>query len=236
MAERGEQKSSVQPVASLGSRALRTREKLKAATRELLDEIGFHRLRVQDITERAGVAAGLFYRYFHSVRDIVREIAGDFMRDLNARTRALPPQTHPYDEIFERHALATEMFSAHPGIVRCLFQHDADFPEFGRVWKTAAHEWNIGVAEFLQRAAGLPAARARHMGYVLGAMTEGVFFQYLIRHTEDLFDLGREPRDIAELIATMWYRTIFLADPPAGKLRVSNPLVAAGKGRLVSGD
>ena len=218
-------RTSVQPIENLSQRALQTRKKLKAATRDLLNETGFHRMRVQDITQGAGVAAGLFYRYFPAVPDIVQEICADFMDELNARTRNLPVLTHPYDQIFERHALAVELFSDNPGIVRCLFQHDDDFPQFGRIWKAAAHEWNLQVADFLKSQASMPQQQAEHMAYVLGAMTEGVFFQYLIRHTKDLFDMGREPRDIAEIIAIMWYRTIFMKDPPAGKLKSTNPLM-----------
>ena len=218
-------RTSVQPIENLSQRALQTRKKLKAATRDLLNETGIHRMRVQDITKGAGVAAGLFYRYFPAVPDIVQEICADFMDDLNARTRNLPVLTHPYAQIFERHALAVELFSDNPGIVRCLFQHDDDFPQFGRIWKAAAHEWNLQAADLLKSQASMPQQQAEHMAYVLGAMTEGVFFQYLIRHTKDLFDMGREPRDIAEIIAIMWYRTIFMEDPPAGKLNSTNPLI-----------
>ena len=147
------------------------------------------------------------------------------MDELNAVTRNLPTLAHPYDQIFERHSIAAEMFSNNPGIIRCLFQHDDDFPEFGQVWKAAAHEWNLQVADILKSHASMPSEQAEHMAYVLGAMTEGVFFQYLIRHTKDLFDMGREPKDIAEIIAIMWYRTIFLEDPPADKLNLTNPLI-----------
>ena len=217
-------RTTVQPIENLSQRALQTRNKLKAATRDLLNEIGFHRMRVQDITRGAGVAAGLFYRYFSGVHEIVQEICEDFMDDLNARTRKLPVLTHPYDQIFERHVLAVELFSDNPGIVRCLFQHDDDFPLFGQIWKAAAHEWNLQVADFLKSQASMPSEKAEQMAYVLGAMTEGVFFQYLIRHTKDLFDMGREPKDIAEIIAIMWYRTIFMENPPADKLNADNPL------------
>lgn len=219
-------KSAVRPVENLSVRALRTREKLKHAARELLNERGYRRLRIQDLTVRAGVAAGLFYRYFHDLREIVHEVSGDFMAHLNAETSALPAVAHPYDQIFARHALALRLFESNPGIVRCLFQLDGDYPEFGQVWKLAAHDWNMQVASFLSATAGLPAAEARNMAFYLGAMTEGVFFQYLIRHTEDLSVLGGKASDVAEMLSVMWYRSIFLANPPLEKLRACRSLVA----------
>lgn len=184
-------------------------------------------MRIQDVTERAGVAAGLFYRYFHDLREVVHELSSEFMDQLNAETGSLTDAAHPYDQIYERHLLAVTLFAQNPGIVRCLFQHDGDYPEFGQVWKTAAHEWNLQVANFLRRSIGVSKAQAEHMAFVLGAMTEGVFFQYLIRHTEDLSEIGGEPEDIAEMIAVMWYRTIFLESPPAAKLRSARSLLAA---------
>ena len=39
------------------------RERLKAAAVSLLDRVGYHQLRVKDITTEAGVAAGLFHHY-----------------------------------------------------------------------------------------------------------------------------------------------------------------------------
>jgi AcrR family transcriptional regulator len=213
-------------VDALSERALRSRDKLKQAAIALLNEVGFRRLRVQDVTERAGVASGLFYRYFRDLREIVHEVTRDFMAQLNLETSKLTKVSHPYDQIVERHALALRLFAANPGILRCLFQLDGEYPEFGRAWIAAAHEWNLQVADFLCNSRGFSADHARHMAFVLGAMTEGVFFQYLIRHTEDLSEMVREPQDIAEVIATMWYRTIFLEDPPSAKLRPVGRLVS----------
>jgi AcrR family transcriptional regulator len=216
----------VAPVENLSSRALRTREKLKQAAVELLNERGYRALRVHDVTQRAGVAAGLFYRYFHDLRELVHEITRDFMAKLNAETGVLPLATHPYDQIFERHALAIRLFIGNPGIVRCLFQLDGDYPEFGQAWKQAAHDWNMQVAEFLRSAMNMPEPQAVRMAFVLGAMTEGVFFQYLIRHTEDLSAMAEQPEDIAEMLSVMWYRTIFLTNPPLEKLRAGKKLIA----------
>jgi AcrR family transcriptional regulator len=222
-------KSAVKAVANLSDRALRTRDKLKHAARELLNESGYRQLRIQDVTERAGVAAGLFYRYFHDLRELVHEVSSDFMAQLNTESSAQPVAAHPYDQIFQRHALALRLFERNPGIVRCLFQFDGDFPEFGQVWKLAAHDWNLQVARFLSSSAGVPTAQAEQMAFVLGAMTEGVLFQYLIRHTEDLATLGGNPDDIAEMLSVMWYRSIFLQDPPMEKLHAGRALIAPAR-------
>ena len=96
----------------------------------------------------------------------------------------------------------------------------------GRIWKRNAHIWNLQVADFLQIAAGYTSENAKRLAFVLGATTEGVIYQALIRRTEDLFEFGERPEDIAEIIAVMWYRSIFLRDPPADKLHASGRRLA----------
>ncbi|MEX0827985.1 MAG: hypothetical protein WD005_03430 [Haliea sp.] len=56
------------------------------------------------------------------------------------------------------------------------------------------------------------------MAFVLGAMTERVIYRTLIRCTEDLAELAKRPNEIAEAIAIMGDRAIFLEDPPPEKL------------------
>lgn len=213
-------RDTVQPAELLNQRGLRSRNRLKDAAREVLNESGYRNLRVQDVTERAGVASGLFYRYFHDLREIVGEIASDFFEVLISNTGTLEVSGDPYDWIYGNHCYVVERFAENPEILACLFGLAGDYEEFDAIWKKNAHSWNLQVADFLRSEAGFGKARAERMGYVLGAMTEGVIYQSLIRHTEDLYTLGSHPSDIAEIIAVMWYRAIFLREPPAEKLGV----------------
>jgi AcrR family transcriptional regulator len=214
----GKRRTSVQPAATLNERGLRSRDLIKRAARDVLNEKGFRSLRVQDVTERAGVANGLFYRYFHDLREVVAEVSSTFFDELLARTSALSDRSDPYRWIYDNHRIVVEHFALNPGILACLFGLAGDYTEFDAIWERNAHTWNLQVAAFLEETAGFAPAAAERMGFVLGAMTEGVIYQELIRHTEDLAQLGRRPQDIAEVIAVMWYRAIFLSNPTAQKL------------------
>jgi TetR/AcrR family transcriptional regulator, ethionamide resistance regulator len=206
-------KEAVQP------KAVRTRELLKQATRDALNAKGFRSLRVQDVTEQAGVANGLFYRYFQDLGAAVAEVCSAVFDELLADTGALQDFSDPYRWIFDNHRAVVAHFARNPGVLACLFGLAGDYPEFDAIWKRNAHSWNLQVANFLRQAAKFAPGPAERMGFVLGAMTEGVIYQELIRHTEDLVKLGRKPEDIAEVIAVMWYRAIFLSNPPVNRLR-----------------
>lgn len=229
---RTERRASVQLPTALNARGLRSRNRLKKAARELLNERGFRSLRVQDVTERAGVATGLFYRYFHDLREIVAEIAQDFFSELLEDTDPVAEYQHHYDWIYQSLRSAVSRFAENPGILACMFGLAGDYEEFDRIWKDNAHNWNLRVAEYLKREAKLDMTHARRVGFVLGAMTEGVIYQALIRRTKDLIEFGPRPEDIADVLAVMWYRAIFLEEPPVERLRRSGrKLIASGSGR-----
>lgn len=191
---------------------------MKSAARDVLNEKGYRNIRVQDVTERAGVASGLFYHYFRDLREVVAEVSSDFFDELVAAAESLEDYEDPYDWIFENHRSVVERFARNPGILACLFGLAGDYEEFDRIWKRNAHIWNLQVADFVQQTTGLVTDNAREVAFMLGAMTEGVIYQALIRRTEDLVELAQQPEDIAEAIAVMWYRMIFLRDPPREKL------------------
>jgi AcrR family transcriptional regulator len=202
---------------------------LKEATREALNERGFRNLRVQDVTARADLANGLFYRYFQDLGAAVAEVCAAVFDELLEQTRGLTDFSDPYGWIYENHRAVVAVFARNPGVLACFFGLAADYAEFDTIWKRNAHVWNLQVARFLQEAAGLTKASAERMGFVLGAMTEGMIYQELIRRTEDLVKLGRRPEDIAEVIAVMWYRTIFLRNPPPNRLRASGRKVIGAR-------
>lgn len=222
-------RSSIQHAEDLNARGLRSRDRLKQAARDVLNEKGLASLRVQDITERADVAAGLFYRYFHDLRHIVGEIARDFFRELLKDAPPAAERAHPYDWIYQNHRVLVRGFAANPGILACLFGLAGDYEEFDQIWKENAHRWNLEVAAFLERNNGMRREAAERMGFVLGAMTEGVIYQSLIRHTADLLKIGSEPEDIAEVISVMWYRVIFLSNPPTDRMRVAGRRLTGAK-------
>ena len=208
---------------------MRSRERLKQAARELLNERGFRNLRVQDVTQRAGVASGLFYRYFHDLREVAEELSRDFFSDLLTGVDPHEADEHRYDWIYRVLSSAVRRFAENPGILACLFGLAGDYAEFDLIWKQNAHRWNLRVAEYLRRETGCDAAQARRIGFMLGAMTEGVIYQALIRQTDDLVEAGGKPEDVADKLAVMWYRAMFLEDPPLDRLRpAGRRLVVAG--------
>ena len=221
---------TVQPASQLKARGLRSRESLKRAAKQALNERGYQKLRVQDVTEKAGVATGLFYRYFHDLDEIVIELAEDFFSEVLSNNDPPGTYTHPYEWLRSTLKRAVDTFAQNPGIVVCLFGLAGNHEDFDRIWKRNAHVWNLRLADFLRHQAGRDVTQARRLAYLLGAMTEGVIYQTLVRRTEDLNLVGSNPAQVADALATLFYRAVFLADPPKSALSIaSRKLVATSQ-------
>jgi AcrR family transcriptional regulator len=70
------------------ARSLATRKKLLDAGRHLFAEQGYHAASVQAIASRAGTAAGAFYTYFRSKRQLLIVLMNELLerlRDLDLR-------------------------------------------------------------------------------------------------------------------------------------------------------
>lgn len=204
---------------SLSKKAHKTRNRIKNAALLALNQHGYHNLRIVDITNKAGVASGLFYRYFKDLRNITYELCEDLFREINEDAKSVPFTLDPFDWFYEMHLRAGRRFSDNPGLLACMFELSGEFEEFAEIWKSSAHVWNLQVAKFLTEAAKLPPNSARQLAFVLGAMAEGIYYQTLIRHTSDLTKIGESPEMISQIIAVIWYRTVFFENPPASKVQ-----------------
>jgi AcrR family transcriptional regulator len=217
--------SSARPRSALKPKGIRTRAAIKAAARDVLNEQGFRQLRMQDVAARAGVSSSVLYHYFRDLRSVVAELAEDLFEDLRRAGEARADTDDAYEWILVTLKDAVHHLGSNPGILGCLFGLAGDYQEFDEIWKKNAHAWNLRVAGFLTARAGFSETQASNMAFALGAVTEGIIYQVFIRHTEDLATFSGSTDDTAELIATLWYRTIFLESPPGDKIsRVTRQL------------
>jgi AcrR family transcriptional regulator len=199
---------------TLSARGQRSRDRLKQAAVTCMNRSGFRALRVQDITGEAGVANGLFYRYFEDLNEIAVEISSDLFVQLIERVDGVDAALEPFAWIEQIHAVTVGAFSENPGILACLFGKSDDENGFSKVWDANAHSWNLRVARQLVAWRVAAHEDAESLCFTLGAVTEGLLYQALVRRTSDLIGVTGDTTDgLARLIATIWYRIIFLASP-----------------------
>jgi AcrR family transcriptional regulator len=94
-----------------------------AAARQVFETIPFAEARITDITARARVATGTFYRYFDTKEAIFREVAAEVLADMSSAPREVPPaDTDPIAAIAHASRQYFLAILRHAGIARSIEQ------------------------------------------------------------------------------------------------------------------
>ena len=195
----------------------RTRLRLMAATAALLQQRGFHALRVADCAEQAGVAHGTFYRYWPDRTAATQEALTDFMATISARRPPRAGGKPLYERIVASNRYYVGVYRRNAGLMRCLMQLGNSDPDFARIGQQA----NLALARRVLRAweREEPAIRAlpepEKMARALAciAMVEGVLRDLYVRPAIEPLNVMRE-EEVADLLSACWFRTLFGREPP----------------------
>lgn len=220
---------TLQLEAGLGPKGQRTREALRRATKVVLERLGYHAMKVADVAAEAEVAVGLFYHYFPDLKTAACDVLAEFMREIDGMAYNLPPAADAFDAIYRPTLVWTQAYAANPGLMRCLGQIAAEVPEFREIWLRGSQLWTHRVARRLVRQFGqeaLPDSLYLSVAYTLGSLVEGLLQEIYVRRNPELCDLLTAPEQVAELLSVIWYRAVYLRNPPADRLTLSAPLLS----------
>jgi AcrR family transcriptional regulator len=203
-------------------KTVRTRLRLMAAIAALLEEGGFHELRVADCAARAGLAHGTFYRYWPDREAAAQAVLADFMAGVRARRPISAPGTALYPRILAANRYYVRVYRENAGLMRCLMQLGNVLPGFARIGQEA----NLALAARVVRgweradpsAATLSEREKTARALACIAMVEGVLRDLYVRPAlEPLASMDEEA--VAELLSASWYRILLGRDPPASGAR-----------------
>ena len=222
--QRGEggQPAAKRPLRS--PRGERARARLKQAALVVLENVGYHKMRIADVTGEAGVAAGLFYHYFDDLKQLTVEVMEDFVAhslhidDIERNVS----RGDWYGRMFAHNRLVASTYAERPGLTRCLLQladEDEAFSQLLR--KNFIHQlsWLVKQMPKLFPEAALGEQQALIVVYALSGMGETLLRDYYVVREPALVAAALSVDDMAELLTVMFYRGLFLENPPAERLR-----------------
>jgi len=221
---RGNRRNAVaeKPAAPTTERGNRTREHLKEATARVLERVGYRAMRLADIAAEANVTVSLFYHYFSSKADITHEILAELLDRNIAQTKiSRPANRDPFDTIVNANIVSVELYASAPGLMRCLLHFDEEATEFSKLYRRVSLDWNRRVAGDLARrcpGSSLTEEQRLMVAYSLGAMLDNFLFEMYVDRNPLLLQAFRDTREVALFLAILWYRQIYLSNPPAEKL------------------
>ena len=214
----------------LGSRGLATRERLKAAARRVLDRKGYSQMTVADVTREAGVAAGLFHRYFPDLRTLTEELLDEVMAELGDTSRIEQGVTRG-DWMGRIHAHIAPSVANHalrPGLVRAMNQLADEHPPFRarlRGFYQAQLELLSSQMPRLFPDASLTPEESLLIAYALGGISEAVLRERYIVRNPALRNVKLSPEELAVWLTVLFYRALFAANPPADRVREARRLL-----------
>lgn len=88
--------------AGLGKRqrnAMRNRQAILSAAREVFSELGYGAATIRDIVRRTDLAAGTFYNYFPDKESVLREILENFSGRVRQRAHEVRMEAHSLEEL-----------------------------------------------------------------------------------------------------------------------------------------
>ena len=204
----------------------RTRDRLKLAAVQSLDQRGYLQLRVADICKKAKVAHSVFYIYFKNKEEITVEVLTEFLTH-TFQLDTTPTDRHPrslYYGLLRINLRWIRAIRANSGLTRCLLQLADQVPEFKELNSRMNHEWFMRVCDRMIKrfpAAKIDKSTLLLAVFALGGMIDEFCSKLLVTEEEHLVDLVRRtaPTDeaLAEVLSTIWYRGLFAIDPPLHK-------------------
>jgi AcrR family transcriptional regulator len=189
----------------------RTRERLKIATAKMLEERGYHAMRVADITEAAGVSNGSFYVYFKDMKEASLTTLSAFLReyvDLFAPPEAVGA---PFDSIRAANRRWFAICRANAGLMRCVHQLGEEDADFAMLLHRATRETYLRVSRNMRLENGGADGTTQLLAvYLMGSMMDEIVRKLIVFPDQEFLALlpaaGADDA-IADVASLIWVRT-----------------------------
>lgn len=213
------------------ARGERARAGLKAAALRVMEREGYHKMRIADVTREAGVAQGLFYHYFKDLKSLTVEVLTDYAMASNdpVKIEKDVPKGDWYARIHAHNLVIVRSYAKRPGVMRCLLQMADEDEAFSGMLRENYRNQLMWLVEIMPRL--FPQARfKKHQAlmvvYSLAGIGEGLLREYFINESKTLRAADLSVEEFAELLSTMYYRALFLANPDTKQLNYTRNLAA----------
>lgn len=193
-----------------------TRRRLKDALADLLQDHAFQEIRLEDITDEAGVRVSLFYHYFQSKIDITQEVLSDLLDTFQSEVAARPRDDGPLADIHYANQRMVTLYASNPGAMRCLLEVNESIAPFGPMRRELTLNWNKRIADNLQRQfpdAFESDAHYLSLAYALVGTVDNFLFEYYVQKNPVLQQAYPGKEDVARFLSTLWYRALYLTNP-----------------------
>lgn len=207
------------PVAPATRRGVETRARLLRAAIRILNRVGYPAMRIADVTKEAGVPISLFYRYFQGKQDITLECLRLLHGEI-ADAIAADSIDDKFDRILASNRRVIRMHAENPGLARCIIAFSDAEPQFAAEFRQVSLSWDRVVARSIDKRAPKSSDGERlAISHALGGLVDQFLHEYYVARDPTLHAAFRDDVEMmAVFISTLWYRALYLENPPIEKL------------------
>lgn len=209
----------------------RTRQHLLAAGRTVLEQHGYHGLKVTDVAKAAGVSAGVFYIYFKDKDALSLAVFAQLVEEAVSTIFAGPVPDEPFAAILDANRRYIGLILDGGGLMRAITQMLDQLPEARRLWLDINGRVAQGVASDLERrdAGALVSSEARlftaHAGQ---AMIDGILLSLVAYRHPDLSAVAMDRERLVQAISVLWFRLLHGHSPPRALCPAADDFLPAG--------
>ncbi|BBK34455.1 TetR family transcriptional regulator [Stella humosa] len=195
----------------------RTRLRLEIATAELLAEWSYGRLTVDDITARAGLAHGTFYRYYAGKHEIVLAVLQGFLGSIRGMRPSLSKVADPRVAIHAANRHYVEVYRQNIGLMRCLLTLRTDDPLVAEIGSRADAGLTTRVIRSLERfgapVASLPLRQQELLIHAVIGTVDALLRKVYGAAEPPLARFADDPEAITEALTDVWVRALYAPSP-----------------------
>jgi AcrR family transcriptional regulator len=195
----------------------RTRRRIRAAAAELLEEQGYHGLRMGDVAQAAGLSQGAIYRYYDNKQKLTVELLTDFAEISLGQMMESAAEGNVYQRRRQATRAYVASFAANTGLMRCIRQLADEIEDFRQIWLEANARWYSFAAEKLLASPGKRSSKdsqkARDVAHALGAMVDELLYEVFVRRAPTLRHYRSDHDGLSDLLSALWYRAAYGENP-----------------------
>lgn len=220
----------------------RTRERIRLAAAELLNEVGYRQMKVADVCARAEITPPVLYRYFEGKAALTLDVLGEFLDRFMAVAGAAAPRT-AFQAIYQANLRWIVLARANAGLMGCLLEVSEEVPEFDELFARTSRGWYRRITDSVLRRFPSTAVNRDQLDLVhhaLGGMIDDLTRKLFTRRTPAVRSLvakvASTDEALAAFLSALWFRALYACDPPADEVTPILPkltVAAAGGGGAV---
>ena len=217
------------------TKGARTKDALKLGAIKVLDDVGYHAMRVSDICDAAGVALATFYLYFENKSDITLQVLSEYLEQGVGLLTTRDGARTPFEAVRAANVRWLQVTRANAGLSRCIMQLGDEEPGFRELTHRTNRAWYERIAtSFTRRFPGAVSADVALLAaYCLGAMMDEMARKLVVYPDPALLEVtGRIAPDdeaVADFLTVLWYRALYGAAPADASLGEAARMVSGFK-------